>query len=249
MSIPVRRPDELAAMRRAGQVVAEMHDVIRAAARPGATTRQLDALARAVIERRGATSNFLGYHGFPAVICASVNSCVIHGIPDDRPLADGDLLSIDCGAIVDGWHGDAAFSMGVGAVAPATQLLLDAADDALAAAIAAMVPGGRLGDVGHAVEALAARRGFEVVRDYCGHGIGRAMHEDPEVPNFGRVGRGPKLRAGNVLAIEPMLVAGADETDVLDDDWGVVTADGAWAAHTEHTVAVTESGPDILTRR
>jgi methionyl aminopeptidase len=246
--IPVRRPEELSALRRAGRVVAEMHDVIRAAVRPGVSTRELDRLARDVLERRAATSNFLGYHGYPAVICTSVNSCVIHGIPDDRPLADGDLLSVDCGAIVDGWHGDAAFSVGVGAVSAEAAALLAAADEALAAAVAAMVPGGRLGDVGHAVEAVAARRGFEVVRDYCGHGIGRAMHEQPDVPNFGTRGRGPRLRAGNVLAIEPMLVAGADETDVADDGWAVLTADGAWAAHTEHTVAVTDRGPEILTR-
>ena len=235
-------------MRRAGRVVAEMHAVVRAAAVPGVTTRRLDELARQVLERRGAGSNFLGYHGYPAVICASVNSCVIHGIPDDRPLADGDLLSVDCGAIVDGWHGDAAFSMGVGAISAQAQALIDAADHALAAAVAAMVPGGRLGDVGHAVEAVAGRLGFEVIRDYCGHGIGRAMHEEPDVPNYGRAGKGARLRAGNVLAIEPMLVAGEEDTDVLDDGWSVVTADGAWAAHTEHTVAVTAAGPEIFTR-
>jgi methionyl aminopeptidase len=247
VGIPVRRPEELALMRRAGRVVAEMHDVIRAAAAPGVTTKRLDELARAVLERRGATSNFLGYHGYPAVICASVNSCVIHGIPDDRPLADGDLLSIDCGAIVDGWHGDAAFSMGIGAVSETASRLLVAADEGLAAAIAAMVPGNRVGDVGHAVEVVAVRHGFEVVRDYCGHGIGRAMHEEPDVPNYGRPGKGPKLKSGVVLAIEPMIVAGDEETDVLDDGWAVVTADGAWAAHTEHTVLVGDDGPVVLT--
>ncbi len=248
MGIPVRRPEELALMRRAGQVVAEMHEVIRAAAAPGVSTRQLDLLARDVLDRRGATSNFLGYHGYPAVVCASVNSCVIHGIPDDRALEEGDLLSIDCGAIVDGWHGDAAFSMGIGTISETAQRLIAAADEGLAAAIAAMVPGGRVGDVGHAVETVAARHGFAVVRDYCGHGIGRAMHEEPDVPNYGRSGKGPKLKAGVVLAIEPMIVAGDDETDVLDDGWGVVTADGAWAAHTEDTVLVTDDGPMVLTR-
>lgn len=234
-------------MRRAGRVVAEMHEVIRAAAAPGVTTRRLDELAREVLARRGATSNFLGYHGYPAVICASVNSCVIHGIPDDRPLVDGDLLSIDCGAIVEGWHGDAAFTMGIGEVPDVARRLMAAADEGLAAAIAAMVPGNRVGDVGHAVETTVARHGFEVVRDYCGHGIGRAMHEEPDVPNYGRPGKGPKLKVGNVLAIEPMVVGGDEETDVLDDGWAVVTADGRWAAHTEHTVLVTDHGPEILT--
>jgi methionyl aminopeptidase len=234
-------------MRRAGRVVAEMHEAIRAAVRPGVTTAQLDRIARDVLERRGARSNFLGYHGFPAVICTSVNSCVIHGIPDDRPLAEGDLLSVDCGAIVEGWHGDAAFSMGVGTLDPVAAALIAAADEALAAAVAAMVPGGRLGDVGHAVETVARRHGFGVVRDYCGHGIGRAMHEDPDVPNYGRAGKGARLKAGNVLAIEPMLVAGDEDTDVADDGWAVLTDDAGWAAHTEHTVAVGPDGPEILT--
>ncbi len=247
VGIPVRSEQELALMRRAGRVVAEMHEVIRAAVRPGVTTAHLDRIARDVLERRGARSNFFGYHGFPAVICASVNSCVIHGIPDDRPLAEGDLLSIDCGAIVEGWHGDAAFSMGVGALDPVAAALIDAADEALAAAVAAMVPGGRLGDVGHAVETVARRHGFGVVRDYCGHGIGRAMHEDPDVPNYGRAGKGARLKAGNVLAIEPMLVAGDEDTDVAADGWAVLTDDAGWAAHTEHTVAVGPDGPEILT--
>jgi methionyl aminopeptidase len=248
MGIPVRTPGELALMRRAGRVVAEMHEAIRAEVRPGVTTRRLDEVARAVLERRGAQSNFLGYHGFPAVICTSVNSCVIHGIPDDRPLAEGDLLSVDCGAIVEGWHGDAAFSVGVGAIGPEAAALIAAADEALAAAVAAMVPGGRLGDVGWAVEDVARRHGFGVVRDYCGHGIGRAMHEDPDVPNYGRRGKGTRLKAGHVLAIEPMIVAGDEETDVADDGWAVLTADAGWAAHTEHTVLVGADGPEVLTR-
>ena len=236
-------------MRAAGRVVAEMHQSIRSAARPGVTTLDLDRVARDVLSARNATSNFLGYHGFPAVICASVNDEVIHGIPNGRALCDGDILSIDCGAIVNGWHGDAAFTMGVGAITADAQRLIDTADRALAAAVAAMCPGGHLGDVGAAIEAVVNAAGYGNPRDYCGHGIGRAMHEEPDVENRGRRGKGPRLESGVVLAIEPMLVAGGhDDVLVLDDDWTVVTADGSLAAHTEHTVLVTDRGPEILTR-
>ena len=236
-------------MRAAGRVVAEMHDAIRAAAAPGVTTLRLDRVARDVLATRGATSNFLGYHGFPAVICASVNDEIVHGIPNERELREGDILSIDCGAIVDGWHGDAAFTMGIGTIHTDAQGLIDAADRALAAAVAAMQPGGHLGDIGAAVEAVVAAAGYGSPRDYCGHGIGRAMHEDPDVENRGRRGKGPRLETGVVLAIEPMLIAGGhDDVMVLDDDWTVITADGSLAAHTEHTVLVTDRGPEILTR-
>jgi methionyl aminopeptidase len=244
-----RSTDELTQMRAAGRVVAEMHEAIRAIARPGVTTLQLDAAARDVLARRGATSNFLGYHGYPAVICASVNDEVVHGIPCGRVLLDGDVISIDCGAIINGWHGDAAFTMGVGSVSVEAARLIDTADRALTAAIAAMQPEGRLQDVGAAVEAVVSAAGFGSPRDYCGHGIGRAMHEEPDVENRGRRGKGPRLEPGVVLAIEPMLIAGGhDDVRVLDDDWTVVTADGSLAAHTEHTVVVTEQGPEILTR-
>ncbi|HEX9259466.1 MAG TPA: type I methionyl aminopeptidase, partial [Acidimicrobiales bacterium] len=192
-------------------------------------------------------SNFLGYHGFPAVICASVNEAVIHGIPDERVLEEGDLLSVDCGAVVAGWHADAAFSMGIGTVDEESRRLIEAADAALAAGVAAMVPTQHLGDVGHAIDRAVRRAGFSGVRDYCGHGIGQHMHEDPDVPNHGRPGKGPRLRAGNVLAIEPMVCAGKADTLVLDDGWTVVTADWRRAAHAEHTVAVTDHGPEILT--
>ena len=245
--IPRRSADELAAMRRAGRVVAEMHHDIRAALRPGVTTADLDRIGRAVLERRGAQSNFLNYHGYPAVICASVNEVVIHGIPGGRVLAEGDLISIDCGAIVDGWHGDAAFTAGVGQLSGDAARLLATADAALDAAIACMVPDGHLGDIGHAVESLVLAAGYDVVHDYCGHGIGRAMHERPDVRNFGDRGSGTRLRPGNVLAIEPMIVAGTDEVDTLDDGWTVVTVDGSWSAHVEHTVVVTDNGPEILT--
>lgn len=236
-------------MRRAGRVVGEMHQAIRKLAAPGVTTLELDRAARDVIASARATSNFLGYHGFPAVICASVNDEVIHGIPSDRPLLDGDLLSIDCGAIVDGWHGDAAFSMVVGTPTPEQQRLIDTADRALAAAIAVMRPGNHVGDIGVAIDRVVSGAGYGSPRDYCGHGIGRKMHEEPDVPNRGRRGRGPELTVGSVLAIEPMLIAGGrDDVVELDDGWTIVTSDGSLAAHVEHTVLVTASGPEILTR-
>jgi methionyl aminopeptidase len=245
--IPRRSAADLAAMARAGRVVAEIHDVIRAALRPGVTTGQLDRLARDVLDRRGARSNFLGYHGYPAVICASPNDVVIHGIPGARVLAEGDLISIDCGAIVDGWHADAAFTAGVGVVDAGAARLIEVAERALAAGTAALVPGGRLGDVGAAIEAVVDRAGLALAEGYTGHGIGRAMHEAPDVPNWGRRGSGPRLAEGNTLCLEPMVCAGTDEVRVLADGWTVVTADGGWAAHAEHTVAIGPHGPVILT--
>jgi len=234
-------------MRRAGRVVAEMHECIRAALRPGATTAALDGIGREVLERRGAHSNFLGYHGYPAVICASVNDVVIHGIPGDLALEEGDLVSIDCGAIVDGWHADAAFTAGVGAVAPEAARLIDVTCAALDAGIAVMEPGRHLSDIGAAVQGVVEAAGFGVVREFCGHGIGQAMHEAPDVPNYGKPGRGPKLQAGVVLAVEPMVTVGQHRVEVLDDGWSVVTLDGSWAAHAEHTIAITDGGPEILT--
>jgi methionyl aminopeptidase len=246
--LPQRSPADIESMRRAGRVVAEMHLAIRQAAAPGVTTGHLDQVARDVLQRRGATSNFLGYHGFPAVICTSVNEEVIHGIPGPRVLVDGDVLSIDCGAIVDGWHGDAAFTMVVGTASAEAQRLIAVADRALAAGIAAMVPGGHVGDIGAAIDQVVQAAGYGSPHDYCGHGIGRAMHEDPDVPNRGRPGKGPQLASGVVLALEPMLIAsGRDQTDVLEDGWTVVAADGSLTAHVEHTVLVTDSGPAILT--
>ncbi|HEX6421826.1 MAG TPA: type I methionyl aminopeptidase, partial [Acidimicrobiales bacterium] len=204
-------------------------------------------VAREVLARRGATSNFLGYHGYPAVICASVNEVVVHGIPGDRALASGDIVSIDCGAVVDGYHGDAAFTAAVGEVDAESQRLMSVTRSALEAGIATLVPGSRLGDLGAAVQATVERAGFSVVRDYVGHGIGTAMHEPPDVPNHGRPGRGKRVSAGDVLAVEPMVCAGRSDTAVLDDGWTVVTVDGSRAAHWEHTVAVTDDGPEILT--
>lgn len=246
----VRSRADIAAMRRAGRVVAEMHEAIRAAIEPGVSTGALDRIGREVLARRGATSNFLGYSmpPFPGVICASPNSMVVHGVPsDDIVLRDGDIVSIDCGAIIDGWHGDAAFTAPVGDVAPEVLRLIAVTEASLDAAIAAMVVGNRLGDIGHAVETVALAGGLSVVEGFTGHAIGRAMHEPPNVPNQGDPGTGPKLRVGNVLAIEPMLVLGEADVDLLDDDWSVVTASGDWAAHAEHTIAVTDDGPEVLT--
>ncbi len=249
ITLPRRSPDQLRDMRAAGRVVAEMHDAIRSAARPGVTTLQLDLLAREVLSRRNAASNFLGYHGFPAVICASVNDELIHGIPSKRLLRDGDLLSVDCGAIINGWHGDAAFSIAIGSASPETHRLIETADRALAAGIWAMVPGGHLGDIGAAIDEVVSMAGYGSPDEYCGHGIGQAMHEEPDVENRGRRGRGPLLEASVVLAVEPMLIAsGINDVHELDDGWTIVTADGSLAAHAEHTILVGSNGPEILTR-
>ncbi len=234
-------------MRRAGRVVAEMHERIGDAVHPGVSLLDLDAIGREVLARRGARSNFLGYHGYPAVICASVNDVVVHGIPDHRALVEGDIVSIDCGAIIDGYHGDAAFTAPVGAIDPESQRLIDVTRAALDAGIAELEPGARLGDLGAAVQGTVERAGFSVVRDYVGHGIGTAMHEAPDVPNYGRRGKGKRVSAGDVLAVEPMVCAGGNATAVLDDGWTVVTVDGSRAAHWEHTIAVTDDGPEILT--
>lgn len=249
-SAAVRTPEQVAVMRRAGRVVAEMHERIRAAIAPGVSTGELDRIGREVLAARGATSNFLGYSSppFPGVICASPNSMVVHGIPgDDVVLAEGDIVSIDCGAVVDGWHGDAAFTAPVGEVAPELLRLIEVTEASLAAAVAAMVAGNRLGDIGHAVETTAYAGGMSVVEGYTGHAIGQAMHEPPNVPNQGDPGTGQRLRVGNVLAVEPMLVLGDPATALLEDDWSVVTASGDAAAHAEHTIYVGPDGPEILT--
>lgn len=234
-------------MRKAGSVVAEMHEKIRAAIRPGVTTGELDRIGRDVLDRRGARSNFLGYHGFPAVICASPNDVVVHGIPGDLKLREGDIISVDCGAIIQGYHGDAAFTAPVGSVDATALRLIEVTEASLVAGIEQMVEGNRISDIGHAVQLVAEAAGFSVVRDYVGHAIGTSMHEKPEVPNFGPAGKGPKLRVGNVFAIEPMVNSGGYGTRLSDDGWTVWTADGSLSAHFEHTIAITEDGPQILT--
>ena len=252
--VPQRSAAELDAMAAAGAVVAAALRAVREAAAPGVSTHDLDQIAESVIRDAGATPSFLGYHGFPASICSSVNDRVVHGIPSTgEVLAAGDLVSIDCGAILDGWHGDSAITFGVGQLIAADEMLSQATKESMEGGIAAMVPGNRLTDVSHAIEtatkAAEARYGrvYGIVEGYGGHGIGRQMHMDPFLPNEGAPGRGPLLAPGSVLAIEPMLTLGTRKTTVLDDEWTVTTADGSRAAHWEHTVAVTEDGPRILT--
>jgi methionyl aminopeptidase len=242
-----KTPEQIALMRRAGTVVAEMHEVCTRAARPGATTADLDRAAHDVLDKRGARSNFLNYHGFPAVACISPNEVIVHGIPGDRVLEEGDIVSIDCGAIIEGWHADAAVTVPVGEVDDESKQLIDVTRRALQASLDATVAGNRLGDVGAVSEAVVTRSGFSIVREYVGHGIGTAMHEDPQVPNYGPPGRGLRLKPGLVLAIEPMVNAGSARSRVLADGWTVVTADGRRSAHFEHTVAITDAGPEVLT--
>ena len=236
-------------MRRAGQVVREVLELVRGLVRPGATTLDLEKAAEARCNELGAKPAFKGYHGFPCVLCTSVNSEVVHGIPSaKRVLKEGEIVSVDFGAFVDGYCGDAAITVPVGEkIDPKTARLLDVTEASLNAAIAVVKPGATLGDVGWAVQKVVEAEGFSVVRDFVGHGIGSHMHEDPQVPNFGVAGRGMKLRAGMVIAIEPMVNAGKHDVVVLGDGWTAVTEDGSMSAHFEHTVAVTATGSRILT--
>ena len=245
---------EIDAMREAGRVVARAHDAMQAAARPGTTLTALDRIADEVLADAGAISAFRGYKPhfaptpFPGVICASVNDVVVHGIPTDQPLADGDLVSIDLGAILDGWVGDAARSYIVGSPAPEDVLLIERTEQALEAGIAAATVGNHIGDIAHAIGTIARAHGYGMPTGWGGHGIGREMHEDPSVPNEGQAGRGLKLKAGLVIAIEPMFMAGGSDEVVVDNDgWTIRTVDGSRAAHAEHTIAITHDGPRILT--
>ena len=247
-SIQIKTPEQLTVMRAAGLVVARTLSEVAEAVRPGVTTGALNEVAAASISRQGAKPSFLGYHGYPAVICTSVNSEVVHGIPSDRLLVEGDLVSIDCGAIVDGWHGDAAISVPVGVASAEVLELSRVTEQSLWEGMSAARVGAHLSDIGHAVESVIRSAGpFGIVEEYVGHGIGTSMHMHPPVPNYGRRGEGPVLRAGMALAIEPMATLGEPEVGVLADDWTVITTDGRWAAHWEHTVAITEDGPWVLT--
>jgi methionyl aminopeptidase len=246
--IGLRTPDEIGRIRAACRVVAEVLEDLARAAVPGVTTAELDTVAREGARARGAAPAFLGYHGYPASLCVSVNDQVVHGIPSARRvLREGDIVGLDFGVVLDGWYGDAARTVAVGSISEEAGRLLVATREALEAAVRAAVPDGRLGDIGAAAQAVAEGRGFAVVRDFVGHGIGRRLHEPPQIPNFGTRGTGARLRPGMVLAIEPMVNAGGCEVETLDDGWTAVTADGRLSAHFEHTVAVTERGPEILT--
>ncbi|MGH9028846.1 MAG: type I methionyl aminopeptidase [Acidimicrobiales bacterium] len=243
----IRTREEIAKMRRAGKVVAEMHRATREAAVPGVTTAELDAVAREVLRANGARSNFLNYRGFPAVICTSPNDMIVHGIPGRYKLKEGDILSVDCGAIIEGYHADAAFTMPVGGVPDSTLELIDVTERGLSAGIEKLRSGIRLHEVGRAIQDLVEAAGYSVVREYVGHAIGTAMHEEPQVPNYWPGTGGPALKPGMVFAVEPMVNLGGAQTRLLEDGWSVVTADGSLSAHFEHTIAVTEDGPEVLT--
>ena len=245
----IKSPQEVAVMKRAGQVVADTVKLLMKEVQPGMTTGELDAIAYENITGAGAQPSFKGYRGFPATICVSVNNEIVHGIPGSRVVKEGDIVSLDVGAIVDGYQGDSAVTVGIGEISAQDKALLETAEGSLEAGIRMARHGVRLGDLSSAIQEYSESRGFSVVREYVGHGIGRALHEEPSIPNYGLPGRGILLRAGMVLAIEPMLNAGGWRTRVLPDNWTVVTEDGSTSAHFEHTIAITKEGPEVLTAR
>jgi methionyl aminopeptidase len=249
MAIMIKSPAEIEKMRISGIALRKVHDAVKAAVCVGATTMDLENAAVKKIEELGAIPAFKGYHGYPAVLCTSVNHEVIHGIPHDRgALREGDIVSVDCGVVVDGYYSDCAVTYPVGKLSPAVAKLLKVTEASLYAAIDKAVVGGRLFDISNAVQTMCEAEGYGVVREFVGHGIGKNMHEDPQVPNYGEAGKGPRLKAGMVLAIEPMINAGSPEVKVLEDGWTAITVDGSFSAHFEHTVAITKDGPVILTR-
>lgn len=248
MAIEIKSRSELGYMREAARVVVDTLDRLCEAAQPGVTLEELDRLAADCLQRAGATSSFLGYHGYPKVLCASVNEVVVHGIPNGRKLREGDIVGLDFGAMLKGFHADSARTVLVGRVEPKVAQLVEATRTALDKAIAVCRPGARIGDIGATVQGHVEPLGYSVVRDFVGHGIGRRMHEDPPVPNYGRAGTGPRLRPGMVLAIEPMVNEGSWDVEVLEDNWTAVTVDGRLSAHFEHTVLIGEDGPEVLTR-
>ncbi|WP_084077266.1 type I methionyl aminopeptidase [Demequina sp. NBRC 110057] len=245
--IEYKTREQMRVMARAGVIVERALAAARAAAAPGVTTRDVDAAAREVIESAGATSNFLGYHGFPAVSCVSVNEEIVHGIPGDRVLREGDVVSVDCGAIVEGWHGDSAVTFGIGELSDRDKRLVDATRRSMWAGIAALATAQRLDDVSAAIEDVADAAGLYPLEGYVGHGIGTAMHQAPDVMNYRTRGRHPRVKAGMCLAIEPMLVLGTGDSRVLEDDWTIVSADGSRGAHWEHSIAVHDDGIWVLT--
>jgi len=247
MSIIIKSDREIAAMRQSGRIVATILGVLTGQVRPGMKTGELDIIIARELDRLGAKPSFKGYHGFPANLCVSVNSEVVHGIPGERILNEGDIVSLDFGAIFMGFQGDAAVTVGVGEINPQARQLIATTEGALKAGIAAAHPTARLGDISAAIQDYAESRGFSVVREYAGHGIGREMHEEPQIPNFGLPGTGPQLKKGMVLALEPMVNAGDWHTRLGDDHWTVYTADGSLSAHFEHTIAITDGEPEVLT--
>ena len=247
MGITIKSDANIATMRQAGRVVATVLDVLKLQVKPGMKTKELDAIAAKEVIRLGATPSFKGYRGFPANICASVNDEIVHGIPGDRVLKEGDIISLDFGAIFDGFQGDAAITVGVGKISPAARKLIETTDEALKAGIAVVKHGARLGDIGATIQKYAESRGYSVVREYTGHGIGREMHEDPLVPNFGEAGTGLVLQKGMTIAIEPMVNVGDWRTKVAANRWTVSTVDGSLSAHFEHTIAVTDGAAEVLT--
>ncbi len=245
--IILKSADEINRMRKAGAILADLFKELKAVVKPGITTGHLDKIAEEFIRKRGAIPAFKGYQGFPASICTSVNEVVVHGIPGERILKDGDIIGLDIGALFDGLYGDAAVTLPVGRISREAENLLEVTKAALYEGIKKAVPGNRLSDISHAIQTYAESRGFSVVRDFVGHGIGRRMHEEPQVPNFGRPGEGPKLKPGMTIAIEPMINVGLPHVVILSDGWTVVTRDSSLSAHFEHTVAITSDGPEILT--
>jgi methionyl aminopeptidase len=245
----IKDPQELEAMKKAGRLVGLAHQAIRQAVKPGVSSRDLDEIAEKVIRDGGGKPAFKGYHGFPATICASVNEEVVHGIPNRRKLEDGDIISVDIGAIVDGYYGDSAWTYAVGTVAPEVQKLLEVTEASLYAGIAAARPGAYVNDISGAVEDVVAAAGFGIVRDYVGHGIGTNLHESPQIPNFRTADKGALLREGEALAIEPMVNIGTEQVKVKKNGWTVVTTDGSWSAHFEHTIVITADGEPVITTR
>ena len=249
MAIMIKSEHEIAKMRRSGEILSQVHEAIRPLVVAGASTMDLEIAANAKIDSFGAKAAFKGYHGFPAALCTSLNEQVVHGMPSAKTiLKDGDILSIDCGVVVDGFYSDCAVTYAIGKPSAKIRRLLDVTKASLEAAIQEAVPGGRLFDISAAVQEMCEAEGFGVVREFVGHGIGKTMHEDPQVPNYGTRGKGPRLKAGMVLAIQPMINAGSAEVKVLKDGWTAVTIDGSYSAHFEHTVAITKDGPVVLTR-
>ena len=249
MAIMLKTPLEIEKMRRSGELLREVHETIRPLVVAGVSTMELERVANRTIDASGAKAAFKGYHGFPAALCTSLNEQVVHGMPNDKTiLKDGDVLSIDCGVVLNGFYSDCAVTYAIGPQSATTRRLLDVTEASLEAAIQQAVPGGRLFDISATVQEMCEAEGFGVVKEFVGHGIGKAMHEDPQLPNYGVRGKGPRLRAGMVLAIEPMINAGKADVKVLKDGWTAVTVDGSYSAHFEHTVAITKDGPLVLTR-